>query len=144
MPNQTFYEQPYLGQPFKRVQNEFDVEYGAVTGVKLTGDFVRDGVTMQAWTATIESGIAHAFRFYHSTPTGEWRPLEAAEIATARGAAVLGDVVDKATFLALVERVQALEAMLRTFPVPEPEGAVTAPASTSGGGRASRVAVATG
>jgi hypothetical protein len=113
MPADKTYPMPWLGQPYKRVQNEFDIEYGAVTGVKITGEYIdAAGVARKSWTACIESGIAHTFRFYHNTPAGEWEPLTPAEMAELRGAAIIGDVVDKATFLALQDRLDIAESKL--------------------------------
>jgi hypothetical protein len=90
------YEKPRLLQVFKRVQNEFTTEYGFVSGLKENGE---------TWTATIHSGVAHDFRFYNSTPVGEWVPVPAEEAA-------LGDAADKATFLALAERLLISESKL--------------------------------
>jgi hypothetical protein len=96
------YEKPRLLQVFKRVQNEFTTEYGFVSGLKENGE---------TWTATIHSGVAHDFRFYNSTPVGEWVPVPADEVAVLPAAlASLGDAVDKATLLGLADRVAVLVA----------------------------------
>ena len=105
-----FYKMPWLGQPFKLEQNEQVVEYASVGGVRVTGEYVdANGETQKSWTAVISSPISHAFRFYHNTEVGNWKPLSAEEMAALRGAAVMGDVVDKATFLALAARCASLE-----------------------------------
>lgn len=112
----AFYKMPWLGQPFKLEQNEQVVEYASVDGVRVTGEYVdANGETQKSWTAVISSPISHAFRFYHNTEVGNWKPLSAEEMAALRGAAAMGDVVDKATFLALVEKCATLEARLVTI-----------------------------
>jgi hypothetical protein len=109
------YDRPYMGQPFKLVQNEHRIEYGCITGFTVTS-VTKDpdtGVVTETWTACVSSTVSNAsFRFYHNTHRGDWIPLTAAEIAEQRGAAVLGDVVDKATFLAVVDRLDIAEAKL--------------------------------
>jgi hypothetical protein len=108
MPNT--YEMPWLGQPFKLTQNETIVEYASVGGVRVTGEYLDDnGVTQKSWTAVISSPISHAFRFYHNTEVGDWKPLSGEEMAALRGATVLGDMVDKATFLQVTARLAVLE-----------------------------------
>lgn len=104
------YKMPWLGQPFKLEQNEQIVEYATVGGVRVTGEYVdENGVTQKSWTAVISSPISHAFRFYHNTEIGNWVPLSVEEMAALRGAAILGDVVDKAAFLLATERIAVLE-----------------------------------
>jgi hypothetical protein len=107
------YDRPYMGQPFKLVQNEHRIEYGCITGFTVTSvnKDPETGAVTETWTACVSSTVSNAsFRFYHNTHRGDWIPLTAAEIAEQRGAAVLGDVVDKATFLALAERCAVLVA----------------------------------
>lgn len=105
-----FYKMPWLGQPFKLEQNEQIVEYATVGGVRVTGEYLDDsGATQKSWTAVISSPISHAFRFYHNTEVGNWVPLSVEEMAALRGAAILGDVVDKASFLLALERIAVLE-----------------------------------
>jgi hypothetical protein len=105
-----YYKMPWLGQPFKLEQNEQIVEYATVGGVRVTGEYLdENGVTQKSWTAVISSPISHAFRFYHNTEVGNWVPLSVEEMAALRGAAILGDVVDKASFLLALERIAVLE-----------------------------------
>ena len=109
-PPKKFYGKPWLGQPFKLRQNEVDVEYAAIAGVRVTGRYINEaGEEADTWAACLKSPLSHEFRFYHNTHVGDWVPLTAQEMADLRGAAVLGDVVDKATFLALAARVASLE-----------------------------------
>jgi hypothetical protein len=106
------YDRPYMGQPFKLVQNEHRIEYGCITGFTVTSvnKDPETGAVTETWTACVSSTVSNAsFRFYHNTHRGDWLPLTAVEIAEQRGAAVLGDVVDKATFLALAERCARLD-----------------------------------
>ena len=97
------YEMPYFGQPFKRVQNEHVVEYGACNGVKVTGKRP-DG--SPEWTATIASGVSGTFRIFPNQKVGTdgWEPLTPEEIAAFRGNSLLGDAVGMQAFNDLAEK----------------------------------------
>jgi hypothetical protein len=109
--NEAFYALPYLGQPFKRVQNETVVEYGYCNGLKETGRLADGAVD---WTATISSGVSGTFRIYPRMKVGTdgWTPLTGEEIAAFRGTAVLGDVVSMAVFNDAVDKLSARIAVL--------------------------------
>ena len=64
-----FYEKPYVGQPFRIMRNAATGVYeeGAVGNVKVNGVFVRDGVSLPAWSATIPVRDGSEFRFDYTT-----------------------------------------------------------------------------
>lgn len=115
-----FYPRPYFGQPFKLVQNEHNIEYGAVTGLKYTA--IDPEGKVLSWTACITSTTtANGFRFYHNTPmnkTGGWMPLSAEEIAEMRRVAgvkdpTFGDIVAMGRSVETLEQARvALEERL--------------------------------
>ena len=164
-----FYPRPYFGQPFKLVQNEHNVEYGAVTGLKYTA--IDPEGKVLSWTACITSTTtANGFRFYHNTPmnkTGGWMPLSAEEIAEMRRVAGAGDAPGANTALwvdrfidrfdgqdsainALQKLVDTLEARLdkltenraEVVTLPSTPDGATPPAPQQTNGRAQRVAPA--
>lgn len=102
-----FYEQPYLGQPFMRVQNENSVEYGMVSGMTTVGEYIdHKGERRMGWTALLQSRLHGEFRFTHrdSWISAEvWHPMTAKDLAAARGAAGFADVVPSAAFYEFVE-----------------------------------------
>jgi hypothetical protein len=79
----TYYEQPYVGQPFRRVENATDGRYaeGLVSGLAVRGTFTRaDGTRVNGWTAIIDTGFNSAHRISYDTriphgATDIWVPV---------------------------------------------------------------------
>ena len=104
----TYYERPYVGQPFRRVQNGSQglYEEGAVRGIKVRGRFTRDdGVVVDGWIAIIRTdldGSEHRFSYDTRLMKGAetWRPIPDEEMELRWGPG----------YKLLVERLKDLEA----------------------------------
>jgi hypothetical protein len=72
---------PYVGQPFKRIQNEQNVEYIHCSALKLVGTYVKDGKTVPDWTAILSGGFDTDERIYATKAIGHsgWEPVPVEE-----------------------------------------------------------------
>jgi hypothetical protein len=95
------YEKPYMGQVYKRIQDEGRIEYGVVNGI-------RDQGSPQRWIAHLTSGFQEFREVIGSEKayanTADWHPVPEAEQPLVRRILEL-----EAAVAQLLTRIQRLE-----------------------------------